>query len=570
MMRNDPLLRAFDFVGLRRSSLVAAICLGAAGALSALGLAALSAWLITRAWQMPPVLYLSVAVTAVRALGISRALFRYLERLASHRVALDAMASARGRVYRALAGGSGVGAQRSELLARTADDVDEIGDALVRGVVPMAVGAVTGVAAVVIMAVVSPLSAVVLAGALLISGVLAPWWAARASATVITDGAAARQRTGHAVTTALWHGPELVVARRRGVALERLRDSENDHAQAVDAGMARQAVAASMTPVAMLVSVVAAAVIAVDLASGLSGSLAGASSSDSVITPMLFGVLILLPLSAFETTGPLTDAAIAWQRGRQAGARVMALVDDEGSALDLDRQSHLLLVERAERVEASREDPVFSPAPQTLIARGLQWGHDRPLGPDGGIDLDLAPGARLIVVGRSGAGKSTLAATIAGQLRPLAGSVDSEPASLPCSVAYFAEEGHLFSTSLRENLRVARGDATDVELIEALTAVGLGEWLLALPDGLDTDLVGGGSALSGGQRRRILLARAVVHPARVVVLDEPTEHVDSSDAPALLRRILDVDGLFGSERTVVVVTHQNVDEFDVQIVSVGV
>ncbi|MEJ9080696.1 thiol reductant ABC exporter subunit CydC [Gordonia malaquae] len=569
-MRNDPLLRAFDFVGLRRSSLAAAICLGAAGALSALGLAALSAWLITRAWQMPPVLYLSVAVTAVRALGISRALFRYLERLASHRVALDAMASARGRVYRALAGGSGVGAQRSELLARTADDVDEIGDALVRGVVPMAVGAVTGVAAVVIMAVVSPLSAVVLAGALLISGVLAPWWAARASATVITDGAAARQRTGHAVTTALWHGPELVVARRRGVALERLRDSENDHAQAVDAGMARQAVAASMTPVAMLVSVVAAAVIAVDLASGLSGSLAGASSSDSVITPMLFGVLILLPLSAFETTGPLTDAAIAWQRGRQAGARVMALVDDEGSALDLDRQSHLLLVERAERVEASREDPVFSPAPQTLIARGLQWGHDRPLGPDGGIDLDLAPGARLIVVGRSGAGKSTLAATIAGQLRPLAGSVDSEPASLPCSVAYFAEEGHLFSTSLRENLRVARGDATDVELIEALTAVGLGEWLLALPDGLDTDLVGGGSALSGGQRRRILLSRAVVHPARVVVLDEPTEHVDSSDAPALLRRILDVDGLFGSERTVVVVTHQNVDEFDVQIVSVGV
>ncbi|GAC79985.1 ATP-binding cassette, subfamily C, CydC [Gordonia malaquae] len=570
MMRNDPLLRAFDFIGLRRSSLVAAICLGAAGALSALGLAALSAWLITRAWQMPPVLYLSVAVTAVRALGISRALFRYLERLASHRVALDAMASARGRVYRALAGGSGVGAQRSELLARTADDVDEIGDALVRGVVPMAVGAVTGVAAVVIMAVVSPLSAVVLAGALLISGVLAPWWAARASATVITDGAAARQRTGHAVTTALWHGPELVVARRRGVALERLRDSENDHAQAVDAGMARQAVAASMTPVAMLVSVVAAAVIAVDLASGLSGSLAGASSSDSVITPMLFGVLILLPLSAFETTGPLTDAAIAWQRGRQAGARVMALVDGEGSALDLDRQSHLLLVERAERVEASRADPVFSPAPQTLIARGLQWGHDRSLGPDGGIDLDLAPGARLIVVGRSGAGKSTLAATIAGQLRPLAGSVDSEPASLPCSVAYFAEEGHLFSTSLRENLRVARGDATDVELIEALTAVGLGEWLLALPDGLDTDLVGGGSALSGGQRRRILLARAVVHPARVVVLDEPTEHVDSSDAPALLRRILDADGLFGSGRTVIVVTHQNVDEFDVPIVSVGV
>ncbi|QRY64520.1 thiol reductant ABC exporter subunit CydC [Gordonia sp. PDNC005] len=552
-MRSDPLLRAFDFVGLRRRSLAASVGLGAGGALSALGLAALSAWLITRAWQMPPVLYLSVAVTAVRALGISRALFRYLERLASHRVALDAMASARSRVYRALAGGSGVGARRSELLARTADDVDEIGDAVVRGVVPMAVGAVTGLAAVVIMAVVSPLSAVVLAGALLISGVLAPWWAARASVAVITDGAAARQRTGHAVTNALWHGPELVVARRRRVVLQRLRDAENDHAHAVDAGMARQALAASMTPVAMLVSVVAAAVIAVDLASGLSGSLASASSSDGVITPMLFGVLVLLPLSAFETTGPLTDAAIAWQRGRQAAARVMALVDDAGSVLDLDRRS----------------DPVFSAAPQSVTVRGLQWGHDRPLGPAGGIDLDLAPGARMLVVGRSGAGKSTLAATIAGQLRPLAGSVSSEPAPLQCSVAYFAEEGHLFSTSLRENLRVARGDATDDDFADALTAVGLGDWLAALPDGLDTDLGGGGSALSGGQRRRILLARAVLHPARVVVLDEPTEHVDSDDAPALLRRILDADGLFGSERTVIVVTHQNVEEFNVLVVSVG-
>ncbi|GEE01163.1 thiol reductant ABC exporter subunit CydC [Gordonia spumicola] len=535
MTNDDPLLRAFDAIGLRRRSLAAAVGLGAAGALSALGLAALSAWLITRAWQMPPVLYLSVAVTAVRALGISRALFRYLERLATHRLALDAMASARGRVYRSIAC-SGAAADRSELLARTADDVDDIGDAVVRGAVPMAVGAVTGVAAVAIMAVVSPLSAVVLAIALLISGVLAPRWAARGSAAVIADGAAARQRTGDAVTTALWHGPELVVARRRGTVLDGLREADASYARAVDTGRTRQAAAASMTPFAVLVSVVAAAVIAVDLASRLTGSLSDVSSTGGAVTPMLFGVLLLLPLSSFETTGPLTEAAIAWQTGRQAAVRLTTLMGDDDPP--------------------AASDPVFGDEPAAVTARGLRWGHDRPLGT---VDLDVPAGGRLTIVGPSGVGKTTLALTLAGLLPPLAGSVST----VEGTTAYFGEEAHLFSTSLRENLRVARGDVSDDEIERALADVGLGDWAGGLPDGLDTELVGGGSALSGGQRRRILLARAIVHPARVVILDEPTEHVDSGYAAELLRRILDVDGLFGRDRTVVVVTHQNVPELGV-------
>ncbi|MCF8609662.1 thiol reductant ABC exporter subunit CydC [Gordonia sp. HY285] len=551
MRRDDPLLRALDFAGVRRHTPLVAIGLGAAGALSALGLAALSAWLITRAWQMPPVLYLSVAVTAVRALGISRALFRYLERLATHDVALRAMATARARLYRALAGGdpaATVRSDRSALLARTADDVDEIGDAVVRGLVPMAVGAVTSVAAVAIMAVVSPLSAVVLAGALVISGVIAPWSAARASTRIVADGAHARERVGADVTGLLWHAGELTVARRRESALARLRDADADHARAVDAAAARQAGAASLTPVAMLVSVVAAAVIAVDLASRVSGSLMDVSSTDGAVTPMLFGVLVLLPLSSFESTGPLTDAAIAWERGRQSAARVMALVDAAGPP----------------RVAA---DPVFDPRPATVTVRGLQWGYDVPLGPADGVDLDLRPGDRLLVTGRSGAGKSTLGMTLAGLLEPLDGSVTSDPADLRCAAAYFAEEAHLFSTSVRENLRVARGDATDGEIVDALTDVGLGRWLAGLPDGLDTELAGAAS-VSGGQRRRILLARALLHTAPVVVLDEPTEHLDRDDAPGLLRRICDRTDLFGPDRTVVVITHQSSDVDGVPVIKI--
>ncbi|MBX4377632.1 ATP-binding cassette domain-containing protein, partial [Mycobacterium tuberculosis] len=95
------------------------------------------------------------------------------------------------------------------------------------------------------------------------------------------------------------------------------------------------------------------------------------------------------------------------------------------------------------------------------------------------------------------------------------------------------------------------------EMREALVAVGLGDWMAGLPDGLDTVLTGGAEAMSGGQRRRLLLARALVDRAPIVLLDEPTEHLDADDSEQLLRHMLAPDaGMFGPDRTVVVVTHQ--------------
>ncbi|MFZ2511567.1 MAG: thiol reductant ABC exporter subunit CydC, partial [Gordonia sp. (in: high G+C Gram-positive bacteria)] len=527
-MRSDPMFRALRFFGLGVRPVIASVLLGAAGALSALGLAALSAWLITRAWQMPPVLYLSVAVTAVRALGISRALFRYLERLATHNAALDAMSKARTRIYRVLAGGSpaySVGLRQSQLLARTADDVDDIGNAMIRGLVPMAVGAVTALAAVIIMATVSPLAAVILAVALLVSGVIAPWLAARGAARAIAGSARAREDVADETSVLLWHGPELVVAGRRGQVLDDLRAADGRLARTTDTGASWEVSAASVTPLALGVSVVAAALIAVDLATRVTGSLADVSAHDTRFTPMLFGILVLLPLSSFEMTGPLTEAGIAWQRGRQAARRVLQLVAGADPSTEL-RERETELRERGTELgePETHGDPVFVTAPTALTADRLSWGWDRPLGPDGGLDLTLEPGARLVVVGPSGCGKSSLLMTLAGLLPPLRGAVTGSEAA-----CYFAEEAHLFSTSVRENLLVARGDATDDEVRGALEAVGLAPWATGLPGGIDTDLVGGGAALSGGQRRRLLLARALLHPASIVLLDEPVEHLDTVD-----------------------------------------
>src|SRR5215470_1447895 len=166
-----------------RGRLLLAIALGALALGSALALAAVSAWLITRAWQMPPVLDLSVAVVAVRALGISRGVFGYCARLASHDTALRAASDTRETLYRRLADAPAEVAMRlhsGELVARIGSAVDDLSDVLVRAVLPIAVAAVLSAAAVASIALISPASAVVLAVCLVIAGVAAPWLAARA------------------------------------------------------------------------------------------------------------------------------------------------------------------------------------------------------------------------------------------------------------------------------------------------------------------------------------------------------------------------------------------------------
>ncbi len=552
----DPLLRALGFLGLRTRPVLWSLMLGVAGALSALGLAALSAWLITRAWQMPPVLYLSVAITAVRALGISRGLFRYLERLATHDLALGAMATARERLYVALASGSpaySVTLRRGDLLTRTGDDVDEIGNALIRAFIPIGVGLTTSAAAVAIMALVSGWAALVLAIALIVSGVIAPWLAARGSDRALGDAARANTAVAEATTTALWHAPELVVSRRRRSVLATARQADAEAIRAADRGERIEALAAAATPLSLGASLIAACLIGIGLASGVSGSLAGVSSTTGLLTPMVLGVLILLPLSSFESTAPLTEAGIQLERSRQSAARVMALVDGarrigEDSAVG----------------DAAIDDVAVHAAPATLRLDALRWGWSDAavLGPEAGVTATLTPGARMAVVGPSGIGKSTLLLTMAGLLDARGGLVTAadeagQQLTIRSATCYFAEEAHIFSTSLEENLRVARGDVTVEEMHAALAEVGLADWVAELPDGLGTELTGGAESLSGGQRRRLLLARALLHRAPIVLLDEPIEHLDAADAERLLARILDPSsGMFAPDRTVVVVTHQ--------------
>ncbi|OBJ04498.1 thiol reductant ABC exporter subunit CydC [Mycobacterium alsense] len=530
MRRSDPLAAAFGLLRPRLPRVVGAVALGVLSLGSALALAGFSAWLITRAWQMPPVLDLSVAVVAVRAFAISRGVLHYCERLATHDAALRAAGAARAQIYRRLSRGPASAAVRlhgGELVARVGADVDELANVLVRAAVPIGVAVVLGLAATAVVAVISPPAAAVLAACLLVAGFVAPRLAGAAAAA---QEDVARQHHSDRDTSAmiaLDHAPELRVAGALPGVIADSQRRQHDWASALDAAARPAAVAEAMPTAAIGASVLGAVAAGIGLA--------------HAVAPTTLAILMLLPLSAFEATTPLPAAAVQLTRSRIAARRLLDLAPPE-------------------RPAGPRE-----PVPAGALSIYAACGH--PGAPATRVRLDLPPGARLAVTGPSGSGKTTLLMTLAGLIPPLAGRVTLGGADeidlarldddeLHRAVSFFAEDAHVFATTVRDNLLVARGDCRDDELTAALDAVGLGGWLAGLPHGLSTVLTGGAQAISAGQRRRLLLARAVISPARVVLLDEPAEHLDASDAEGVLWDLLGPDSaLMSAERTVVVASH---------------
>ena len=532
MPRSDPLLAAFTLLRPRLPRILAAIALGVLSLGSALALAGVSAWLITRAWQMPPVLDLSVAVVAVRTFAISRGVLHYCERLATHDTALRAAGTARAQIYSRLARGPAGAAVRlhsGELVARVGADVDDLANVLVRAAVPIGVAAVLGLAATAVVAAISPPAAAVLAICLLIAGFVAPRLAGRAAALQEEVARQHHSDRDTAAMIALEHAPELRVAGALPDVIAESQRRQHAWGDALDAAARPAAIAEAVPTAAIGASVLGAVVAAIGLA--------------HAVAPTTLAVLMLLPLSAFEAMTPLPAAAVQLMRSRIAARRLLDLAPA--------------------RPNPSEKSASAPPAGTGRLSVDMCSGHVDAARPTR-ADLDLSPGARLAVTGASGAGKTTLLMTLAGLLPPLDGRVlldgtdlsQFDEDELHRAISFFAEDAHIFATTVRDNLLVARGDCPDDELMAALDAVGLGPWHAGLPEGLSTVLTGGAQALSAGQRRRLLLARALISPARIVLLDEPTEHLDAMDAERVLCELLGPNSqLMSPKRTVVVATH---------------
>jgi thiol reductant ABC exporter CydC subunit len=417
-------------------------------------------------------------------------------------------------------------------MARFVDDVDSVQDLLVRVIAPFAVAIIVGVGTVALEWALLPAAGAIVAVALLLAATVVPWLTERLARRAEAAQAGARGDLSSAVVDFVRGAPELAAFgaadRKLGEALEiDARLAQIAHRRALTAGIG-QGLATLLPALATFGCLLV----------GVSAVRAGRLNVD------LLAVIAIVPLAAFELASPLPAAT-------QTLARVRGSLGRVGDVLE------------AEPVVAEPAQPRSLPddaCTHELRVRALRCRYDDGPWVLNGVELDLSAGRRVAVVGRSGAGKSTLARVLLRLAPYQSGSVTLDGIELSelegdaCRrvIGLLSQDAHVFDTTIRANLRLARREASEEQLREALAAARLDAWVDGLPDGLDTYVGELGDRMSGGERQRLAAARVLLADFPVIVLDEPGEHLDTATADAIVADMLAAAG----ERAVLLITHR--------------
>ncbi|MCB5292242.1 thiol reductant ABC exporter subunit CydD [Arthrobacter sp. SO3] len=511
----------------------AAGVVGTLAALFAVALAGLSGWLIIRASEQPPILYLLTAIVGVRFFGIGRAGLRYLERLLLHDAVFSALTRLRGRLWESLSRRA-LSLRRllqgGNVLGTVVDDVDTVRELLPRVVLPPVTAVAVAAAAATCIALLLPAALPAVIAAALLSLVAAP--ALALAADRMSAGTEQRLRSGvlRQVAAALDARAELHANNVSAPVLAAITSADRSATAASQRSAWAEGLGQGLTVLACGTAALASAVLAAPLA--LSGA----------VEPSTVAVVVLLQLALVEPYAAITTAVRQYPALRAVLRRI-----GEAGVLDKDD---------AARDSAGLVAVAGRPGGQPGIElRDLAaaW----PGGPRVFTELTAAaePGRWLSVTGTSGSGKSTLLAVVLGFLPAASGQI-----LLSGRAAWCPQEAHLFDSTIRGNLLLGlpegqRGGLAEPRLQDALAAVGLGPLIGRLEHGLDTRIGPGGAFLSGGERQRLAVARTLLTGADVILLDEPTAHLDAESGRAMLAELR--QGL--RDRTVVLVTHNPED-----------
>ena len=545
----SALVRAARMVHPRRWRLAASIGLGAGAVIAAAALLAVAGVLISKAALKPEILTLTVFTVTVRALAVSRALLRYLERLTSHDLAFRVLADLRVKFFEKLIPLVPEGIRRmrtGDVLDRFTAEVDTLQDLYLRALGPPMVAVVVVIIVGAVMAFVLPAGALILVVALAVAATAIP-----ALALALTQRSGRRQSPARAALAAelaevIQGAPELAVYGRQDEWLSRVAESDG----VLLATQRRDAIASGLS--ALLSVLVAGAAMVGVTAVGVEAVSAGR------LDGILLAAAVFLTMGVFEAVNTLPDAAQKISACATAAARLEEVTDEPAPVVD-------------------PADPTPLPLGAPLIAAGIAFRY-----PGTGetaledVDLNLEPGSRVALVGPSGSGKTTLARLLVRFADPDAGSVRLGDVDLRAAaqdpirsrVRLVGQDAWLFTATIAANVRLARPDCSDGEVVDALARAGLGGWIAGLPLGIETQVGEEGAAVSGGQRGRIALARGFVSESDHLILDEPTAQLDPTGARELL-------GALGSDRSdprgMLVITHtvEGLEEFDEILVMDG-
>lgn len=587
-------LKELTGIGVRAAT--GPVIMAAITSLMAAALTALSGWLIVRAAEGPAMMYLMVAIVGVRFFGLGRACARYAERLMTHSKVLAAANILRLRAW--VGAWQSVSSVRAllrgdALLERLVGGIDELRDGVPRVIIPPAAHLLVMIAALITTACILPQALIPVLLAVLVSTFVAPWIVLRADARA---EALARRSTAQMLRlgTGMLSAAEDLRANGVATTAEKANgalDAEN--LSALQKGSTAQGVGRTLVTLSWFGAALASAVIAYPLAvdgtvrapeaaivvllcTGMLESSLGhveavrswpafsrllATIAPSVRDVSLEGIVAVSTLKRSVPTEAEVDTHVLPRRAERLRARAEAEMEE---LLEADRQR----AHRFDRPESAADAQAGSPRPPkpgepTLVSCGTpqelgvkvtdpapalslqdaaaRWpGMDHPVFTD--LNMNARAGSWTAVTGPSGSGKSTVLATVLGFLplesgRVLASGEVLEGEQLRGYAAWCPQAAHIFESTLEGNLMLARDRSdrpSEEELIEVLRRVGLGEWFDALPQGLRTPVGAGGSFLSGGQRQRLAVARALLVNSPVLLLDEPTAHLDAESARALM------------------------------------